>query len=286
MFTQRSTRALLTAALPLVALTTVAACGNEKASDDNASEAKAPGTVEVGGAPVTGVTWHVRSMTVDGTTTKAPDSAHLQFVSDKRVRGNYGCNDFDAQARVDGDSVDLGKVRTTLMACADKKEGAFEKSLARALADKNTVEADGDDRLTLTRANGDTVVLTTRPAQDDAALTGTRWTVDTLHHDDVAESLPKAVRDRARLVFGKDGHVGARLGCNSGSAKAAVKDGHIAFSTLTSTKMGCVGDAAEVEKTMKKVLGGDRAVAYEVEGDTLTLTAPDGTGIGLTAVTK
>lgn len=291
MFTQRSTRALFTAALPLVALTTVAACGNEKASDENASDekashAKAPGTVEVGGAPLTGVTWHVRSMTVDGTTTRAPDSAHLRFVSDKRVRGNYGCNDFDAQARVDGDSVDLGKVKTTLMACADKKEGAFEKSLARALADKNTVKAHGEERLTLTRANGDTVALTSRAEPDDAALTGTRWTVDTLRHDDVADSVPKAARDRARLVLGEDGHVDARLGCNSGRAKATVKNGHIAFSSLTSTKMGCVGAAAEVEKTMKKVLGGDRTVAYKVEGDTLTLTAPDGTGIGLTAARK
>ncbi|MFI0241672.1 META domain-containing protein [Streptomyces sp. NPDC016845] len=283
MFTQRSTRALFTAALPLVALTTVAACGNEKASDENASNAKAPGTVEVGGAPVTGVTWHVRSMTVNGTTTKAPDSAHLQFVSDKRVRGNYGCNDFDAQAEVDGDSVDLGKVRTTLMACADKKESAFEKSLARALADKNTVRADGDDRLTLTRANGDTVTLADEPEPDGATLTGTRWTVETLHHDDVAESLPKAARDRARLVFGEDGHVDARLGCNSGRAKATVRDGHIAFSALVSTKMGCVGDAAGVERAMKKVLGGDATVAYEIKGDTLTLTAPDGTGVGLTA---
>ncbi|MEV1025499.1 META domain-containing protein [Streptomyces sp. NPDC050264] len=268
MFTQRSTRALFTAALPLVALTTVAACGNEKA----------PGTVKVGGAPVAGVTWNVESVTVDGATTKAPSGTYLKFVSDERVRGNYGCNDFDAQARVDGDSVDLGTSRTTLMGCADKNQRAFEKTLARALADKNTVKAQGDDRLTLTRANGDTIRLA---KQRDAELVGTRWTVDTLHSGDAAQSLPEAARDRARLVFDKDGHVQARLGCNSGSAKATVKDGRITFGPLVSTKMGCVGEAAELEKTMKSVLDGK--ASYEIQGDGLTLTAADGTAVGLRA---
>ncbi|MFJ8823670.1 META domain-containing protein [Streptomyces sp. NPDC102467] len=268
MFTQRSTRALFTAALPLVALTTVAACGNEKA----------PGTVKVGGAPVAGVTWNVESMTVDGATTKAPGSAYLKFVSDERVRGNYGCNDFDAQARVGGDSVDLGQAKTTLMACADKKQRAFEKTFARALADKNTVKAHGDDHLTLTRANGDTITLT---KQRDAELVGTKWAVDTLYSGAAAQSLPKAAQGRARLVFDKDGHVSANLGCNSGRAKATVKDGHVTFGPLNSTRMGCVGEAAELEKTMKHVLDGTSR--YEVQGDGLTLTAADGTAVGLKA---
>ncbi|GAA2344032.1 META domain-containing protein [Streptomyces kunmingensis] len=271
MFTQRSTRALFTAALPLVALTTVAACGNEKA----------PGTVKVGGAPVAGVNWAVESVTVDGATTKAPDGAYLKFVSDERVRGNYGCNDFDAQAQVDNDSVDLGKSTTTLMGCADTEQRAFEKTLARALADKNTVKARGDDGLTLTRANGDTISLAKQPAQRDAALVGTKWTVDTLHSGDVAKSLPKAAQNRARLVFDKDGKVSARLGCNSGRAKATVKDGHITFGPLNSTRMGCVGEAADLEKAMRKVLDGK--ASYRIEGDGLTLIAADGTGAGFTA---
>jgi heat shock protein HslJ len=271
MFTQRSTSALLTAALPLVALTTVAACGNEKA----------PGTVKVGGAPVAGVTWHVESVTVGGTTTKAPDGAYLKFVSDERVRGNYGCNDFDARAQVDDDSVDLGRSTTTLMLCADKKQRDFEKTLARALADRNTVKAHGDDRLTLTRANGDTVRLVEQPARPDAELVGTRWAVDTLYSNGVARSLPKAARDRARLVLDKDGHVSARLGCNSGRAKATVKDGHITFGPLNSTRMGCVGEAADLEKAMRKVL--DATASYRIRGESLTLTAADGTGVGFTA---
>ncbi|NEB81046.1 META domain-containing protein [Streptomyces sp. SID14478] len=271
MFTQRSTRALFTAALPLAALTAVAACGNEKA----------PGTVQAGGVPLTGATWHVQSMTVDGATTKAPSGAYVKFLSDERVRGNYGCNSFDADARVTDDSVDLGKATVTDEACTDTGRRAFNESLARALADKNTIKAQGDDRLTLTRAGGDTIALA---KQRDARLTGTKWMVDTLYTGDVARSLPKAAQGRARLVFGKDGHVDVRLGCNSGRAKATVKDGHLTFGPLTSTKMGCVGEAAELEKAMRGVLDG--RTSYAVKGDALTVTAPDGTGIGLSAAKK
>ncbi|MEV5607222.1 META domain-containing protein [Streptomyces sp. NPDC052225] len=270
MFTQRSTRALFAAALPLAALVTVTACGNEKA----------PGSVKVGGAPVTGVHWTVESVTVNGTTTKAPGGAYLEFVSDERVRGNYGCNHFDAEAQVTADTVDLGKSDTTLMLCEDKDQRAFEKTLARALADKNTIKAEGakHDRLLLTRPNGDTVTLAERR---DAELVGTTWTVTGLTSDGVAQSLPKAAQDRARLVFGKDGRVSARLGCNSGGAKATVKDGHITFGRLVTTKMGCFGAAADIERTMRNVLDGK--ASYAIQGDSLTLKTPDGTGIGLTA---
>lgn len=264
------TRALIsTAVLPLAALATVTGCGDEKA-----------GSTTVGGAPITGVHWTVQSVTVDGKATKAPGSAYLEFVSDERVRGNYGCNHFDAQARVTGDSVDLGKSKRTMMLCEDKGVRAFEDTLSRALADKNTVKAagGGKDRLTLTRANGDTVTLA---KQRDAALAGTKWNVTSLSADDTTRSLPKAAQGRAGLVFGKDGHVSARLGCNQGRAKATVKDGHITFGPLTSTRMGCIGAAGEVEQAMLDVLK-DKA-AYDIQGKGLTLTKPDGSGIALTA---
>ncbi|MEU6844158.1 META domain-containing protein [Streptomyces sp. NPDC046716] len=275
MFTQRTSRAprfLLLAALPVAGLATVTACGNEKA----------PGSVKVGGAPVTGVHWTVRSMTVDGTTTKAPSGTYLEFVSDRRVRGNYGCNRFDAKATVTDGGVALGRSNTTKMYCEDKKQRAFEKSLARALADENTVKTSGDDhgRLTLTGPDGATISLV---KQRDARLVGTKWTVTGLGADDGVQPLPKAAEGRARLVFAKEGTVSARLGCNSGDAKATVGDGHITFGPLTSTKMGCVGEASDVEQTMRSVLKG--RTSYDIQGDTLTVKATDGTAITLTAGT-
>ncbi|MYW63818.1 META domain-containing protein [Streptomyces sp. SID8379] len=283
MFTQRSTRGarlLVTAVLPVAALATVAACGNEKAPGPgkDPGSVRAPDPVQVGGTPVAGVHWTVRSMTVDGTTTKAPSGAYVEFVSAARVRGSYGCNHFDARAHVADDTVDLGKSAVTDMYCADRKQRAFEKSLARALAAENTVKARGNDRLTLTGPDGDTVTLV---KQRDAKLLGTKWNVTGLSADETTRSLPKPAQGRARLVFREDGRVDVRLGCNSGGAKATVKNGHITFGPLTSTKMGCVGAAAEVEKAMRNVLDG--RASYDIQGDGMTLEAPDGTGLSMAA---
>ncbi|MBO1337358.1 META domain-containing protein [Streptomyces sp. VRA16 Mangrove soil] len=276
MFTQRSTRAPVLAALTVAALATATACGNEKAHGPQSGSGS--GSVKIAGASVGGVHWSVRSVTADGTTTKAPGGAYVEFVSDGRVRGNYGCNHFDAHARLAGDTVDLGRTSVTEMYCADQKQRAFEKTLAHALAAENRVTAHGSDRLTLTGADGATVDLV---KEKDSALVGTKWDVTGLSADDVTRSLPKAAEGRARLVFTKDGRVDARLGCNSGSAPATVKDGHITFGALTSTKMGCVGEAADVEKRMRAVLHG--TTGYDIQGDSLTLTAADGTGITLSA---
>ncbi|WP_353943719.1 META domain-containing protein [Streptomyces sp. HUAS MG91] len=274
MFTQRKPRAprfLLLAALPVAGLATVTACGDEQA----------PGSVKVGGAPVDGVHWTVRSMTVDGTTTRAPNGAYLEFVSDQRVRGNYGCNRFDARATVTDTGVALGKSATTKMYCEDKKQRAFEKSLAHALAAENTVKtSDDDSRLTLTGPDGAVISLV---KQRDARLVGTKWTVTGLGADDGVQPLPKSAEGRARLVFAKNGTVSARLGCNSGDARTTVADGHITFGPLTSTKMGCVGEASDVEQTMRTVLKG--RTSYDIQGDSLTLKAADGTTIALTAGT-
>lgn len=77
--------------------------------------------------------------------------------------------------------------------------------------------------------------------------------------------MPKAAQGRARLVFDKDGHVSARLGCNSGRAKATVKGDDISFGPLSSTRMGCIGEAAKLEQTMLDVLKGK--VPYDIQGD-------------------
>ncbi|MFJ9177051.1 META domain-containing protein [Streptomyces sp. NPDC102360] len=265
------TRALIsTAVLPLAVLATVTGCGDQQSA----------GAESAGAAPITGVHWSVQSVTVGGKTTKAPGSAYLEFVSDERVRGNYGCNHFDAEAEVTGDSVDLGKAKRTMMLCEGDDVRSFEKTLAGALATKNTIKSvgDGNDRLTLTRANGDTVTLA---EQRDAELVGTKWNVTSLSADDTTRSLPKAAQGRAELVFDKDGHVSARLGCNSGRAKATVDNGHVSFGPLAGTRMGCIGAAAEVEKTMLDVL--KNKAAYDIQGDALTLKKPNGSGIGLTA---
>ncbi|MEU9454609.1 META domain-containing protein [Streptomyces sp. NPDC048277] len=107
--------------------------------------------------PVTGIDWTVDSVTVGGTTHRAPAQAHVK-IEDGRAVGNLGCNQFGATARITDDHIRLSHARTTRMAC-DNARMSFERALARTLtAGPLTMRTEGE-KLTLTAAGGDRVQL-------------------------------------------------------------------------------------------------------------------------------
>ncbi|MER7838542.1 META domain-containing protein [Streptomyces sp. NPDC096040] len=134
----------MTAAAVLVPL--AVACGGEKAG------------VSVGTQPpVTGIEWTVDSVTVDGTTRRAPAQAHMK-IEDGQAAGSFGCNQFSATAKVTDDRIRLSNPRTTRMACGNTRM-TFERALARTLtAGPLTTQAEGR-KLTLGTAAGDRVQL-------------------------------------------------------------------------------------------------------------------------------
>lgn len=236
---------ILTAAAVLVPL--AAACGSEQAGSGSADAEQ----------PLTGVHWTVDSVTVDGTTHRAPHGAHVEFARNGRAEGNYGCNHFSAPADIDGDRIRLGEAQSTGMACG-KNPMAFEENLARTLADGPLRARVTSDRLTLTTDSGDRVRLT---RAEDASLYGTRWNVTS-----------PAGTGQAHLTFDKkSGKVTGSLGCNKVTAKATVRDGRITLGTPSTTRMMCDASLMKAEKRLLKVLDG--TVTYEVDHQTLTLTS-------------
>ncbi|MFD5162610.1 META domain-containing protein [Streptomyces hawaiiensis] len=244
-------RMTLTAAAMLVPL--MAACGSEKADSGSGSVGA--------GKPVTGVRWSVDSVTADGRTQKAPAGAHVT-IDKGRAEGSFGCNNFSAEATVDGDRVRLGKTRSTQMACEDKPM-AFEKTLAGAFSGQELKAKVDDDRLTLTTGRGDTVRLT---EAKDAPLAGTKWTVTTPQAD-----------GRAHLTFDEKGTVSGSLGCNKVNAKATVRDGHITLGPPATTRMMCEDSLMTDEKTLLRLFDGKPK--YRVDHQTLTLTSENGTSV-------
>ncbi|MEU5307680.1 META domain-containing protein [Streptomyces sp. NPDC021562] len=107
--------------------------------------------------PVTGIEWTVDSVTVDGTTHRAPAPAHVK-IEDGRAAGSYGCNRFSATAEVTGDLIRLSHARSTRMAC-DEARMTFERALARTLAAGPLTTRTEGRNLTLTTPGGDRVQL-------------------------------------------------------------------------------------------------------------------------------
>ncbi|MET9150666.1 META domain-containing protein [Streptomyces griseoflavus] len=247
-------RMTLTAAAVLV-VPLAAACGSDTAGAGSGSAEAAE--------PVTGIRWTIDSVTVDGTTHRAPGDAHLTLDEDGRATGNYGCNLFKGRVTYDGDRIRLGERETTLRACSEKVMDV-EGALARALGDGGLKTEARDGRLTLTTASGDTVRLS---ETEDSPLHGTKWTLTT-----------PAAGPRAHLTFDrKRGTVAGSLGCNRVNADATVRDGRITLGVPGMTRMVCEDSLMDGEKTLTKLFDG--TVSYDIQGRTLTLTSENGTSV-------
>ncbi|MFD5538706.1 META domain-containing protein [Streptomyces sp. NPDC127079] len=133
----------MTAVAVLVTLAAACAGGKDGSVDDR--------------QPVTGIEWTVDSVTVGGTTHRAPAPAHVK-IEDGRAAGSYGCNRFSATAQVTGDLIRLSHARSTRMAC-DEARMTFERALARTLAAGPLTTRTEGRNLTLTTPGGDRVQL-------------------------------------------------------------------------------------------------------------------------------
>ncbi|WP_256103767.1 META domain-containing protein [Streptomyces sp. ODS05-4] len=257
------------ALVPLLALA-AAACGTEGGAGS--------GSVENAPAPkVDGVHWAVQSVTVDGKKSAPPaGAAHVVFDQAKdEVGGSLGCNDFGAKAVVQGSTVTVSDVRGTAMACADAR-GSFEAAATKAFTGTLTARQGEDGTLTLTNADGATIRLAEQPP---APLEGTGWTVDGLVQGkgQQAAALPSGAKAKATMVFGADGSLRGNLGCNSFSTTAKKSGATLTFDRVMSTRKLCAGPQMELEQALVKTLESGKA-GFRIEGRTLTVTAPDGTG--------
>lgn len=266
-WTRNRKRRCLTLMAPLVLLP-LAACGSERVDGGS-------GSVR---ASVTGVRWSVDSVTVDGTTRRAPAGAHAEFA-DGRVRGSYGCNQFSARAVFDGDRLTLQDAETTEMGCA-REPMAFERVLARTLADGPLTTRVRGGELTLGTESGDLVRLSEEP---DAPLRGTKWVITALGAggpDGTAASLPGGAAPY--LVFGeKSGRVTGSLGCNRVTAKATVRDAHITLGAAATTRKVCDVSLMHTEKSLLRLFDG--SVGYRLDHRSLTLTSENGEWVGAVA---
>lgn len=267
----RDMRYQLSIPVTAMALFALAACGTQTGSSSDGGTSVAPD------APLAGTRWSVDSVTVDGRRTAAPDGAYVELTEKGRAQGNYGCNHFGADVSIEGDTLTVGPGEMTEMACEERIQG-FEDALRAALAGKLKAGL-SDGRLTLTTDGGDTVALS---EEKPAPLVGTAWTVDSLVSGKTAASLPAGSEKKAELTFTEDGKASGSLGCNRFSATAKVSGTTIAFGPVSATRKLCPGPEMELERKLTALLE-KGTLAYEVKHRALTLTAPDGEGVGAVA---
>lgn len=202
--------------------------------------------------------------------TLAPGAVLRITFDDGRIAVSGGCNTMSGDVTIDGDTLTVGPMMMTQMACEQPlmdQDGVVQAFLAGG----TTVAVDGDT-ITLTGtfdgADATIVLLDREVADPDRPLTGTAWTVNgVISSDAISSGWGTAV---ATLTI-VDGTAQVNAGCNTGFATVTIDEaaGTISFGPLALTKKLCDDDAMRLEQEVSRVLTG--TAIYTIEASSLTL---------------
>jgi heat shock protein HslJ len=210
------------------------------------------------------------AITPDGRLDLAPGRDVTLDVVGREVRGVSACNHYFATVRPAGTDIRFAGIGGTEMGCEPDVMAVEQQYLAAlAVVDGATARADG---LVLT---GPEVRLEYAPLgrDQDAALVGTVWHLETLLDGDVASS---AAGD-GTLELGDNGRLDGTAGCLPFEGGFATAGERIRVTGLR-TPGGMTDCSLQSQHdAVLTILAAEPA--FGVEGSTLTLAAADGQGL-------
>jgi heat shock protein HslJ len=170
---------LLAAALSSVLLAACAAPSTSADKGSDMSKPKVDATIKNDAAPAArinlrGFTWNLDSA-VDAAgkpiallQREGKYGLKLSFVGDN-LGVSGGCNHVGAGFKLDGDRLDIGDFRTTLMACQDQRLMQMDTAISEQLKGKASYAIEGEPpspRLLLTTASGAKLTLSGEPTAE------------------------------------------------------------------------------------------------------------------------
>jgi heat shock protein HslJ len=273
--TQRSPRSLR----PVVALAAVAALALAACSSGASPSAEPSTEPGMDAVPFEGTTWQlVEYASEGGAALPVPEAvAATATFADGVVSGNGGCNSFTGPYTLDGDTLAIGDLASTMMACEGPR-GAVETAFLAIFPKVTTVAVDGET-LELTGDGGKLILRFT--VAEAAELTGTTWSATGINNGkEAVQSLVAGTEVTA--IFAEDGTVAGSGGCNSFNGTYTVDGAGIAFGPVASTKMACEQAVMDQETAFFAALAASST--YAISGDALELRDADGAlQVGFTA---
>ena len=183
------------------------------------------------------------------------------------VSGSTGCNRYTTSYTVDGDSLEIGQIASTRIACpppADAIETAYVEALGQASAWRTE-----DDELVLLGADDDELLR-----YQGATPVGS-WQVTGLLRGDASTSPLAGTELTAR--FDEDGALSGSAGCNRFIASYTSDKGTIEITSPSATRRACATPAGVMEQETAYLALLPTAVSYRVDGTVLELLNADGT---------
>ena len=185
------------------------------------------------------------------------------------MSGSTGCNRYGGPYTVDGDTLELGAIAMTQMACpppASEVETAFVTSL-------ESVAGWGLDGEELTLLDADDEEL----LRFGVASPVGSWLVTGFLNGDAFTSPLTATEITA--TFSEEGEVSGSSGCNTYTATSDADAGGIEISAPATTKKLCTEPAGVMEQEAAYIGALASAVSYRIDGGALELSRADGTRV-------
>ncbi|MCX6069250.1 MAG: META domain-containing protein, partial [Chloroflexi bacterium] len=214
-----------------------------------------------------GPTWRLTALGSRDVAGLATDPVTARFEAG-RVSGFSGCNRFTGAYTMDGDSVIVGRLAGTMMACTDPRM-ALEKAFLGGLTGKLRQAISGD-RLTLTPATGEALGFQVQPAP---TLEGVDWGVTGFNNGRQAVVSPLLGTTLTMTFSG--GMVRGSSGCNTFRAPYTSEGNRLSIGPVTSTRMACPAeDVMQQEREFLAAL--ESAKVWAMDGSMLDIHRADG----------
>ena len=199
-----------------------------------------------------------------------------------QASGLAACNGYGAEVEIGDGQLSVTELTQNLMGC-EGDVADLERAYLTSLGAVDTWERSGE-RLVLSSANDRWVFERATPSPS-RELANTSWVLDTFISGPTASNSD--AMEFATLWFDRDGSLSGSTGCRP-LAGAWVDDGReltlTAFEVLDDPAAGdCAPEALEVEEWVVAVLS--QQLAYERDGDRLTLMNGDGDGLSYRSTT-
>ena len=193
-----------------------------------------------GAAQLTAAVWQLTAIE-GGAPVTVPDPSRytLQFGPDGWVSASFDCNHGGGSYTVDGETLAIGPMMSTLMACPDE-DSQLTAAFGLALDKAQRWSYDGS-ALRISTSDGQTLVFR-------AALPGVVWQWQQLVGDDGGIVVPSDP-GRYSVQFNPDGTLSALVNCNSGRGDWSVSGDALTIGPIATTRMACPDPALDAQFT-------------------------------------